>query len=60
MSTLQSAPLELDEQRWRAWVDKGRAREQVRAKRRQKIFGVLLAIALAAIAAVLLFGRSSG
>lgn len=48
----------LDEQVWRAWVHKGRLREQARARRRWKVVSILTALALMALAIFFLTART--
>ena len=46
-----------DEQVWRVWVHKGRVREQIRARRRRKVAGVVAVLASIAFAIFYLTAR---
>jgi hypothetical protein len=52
------ATVALNEQVWRAWVQKGKLREQVSARRRRKIAGIIAPLALIAFAIFFLTART--
>ena len=57
MNDTQAIPL--NEDIWREWVDKGRAREKHRARRRAKTSAILLVLLVVALAATYFLADTS-